>query len=29
MKSDEGAMKAETDAHWVAADCGTIKPATR
>jgi hypothetical protein len=29
MKSDEGAMKAETDAHWVAADCGTIKPTTR
>ena len=29
MKSDEGAMKAETDAHWVAADCGKIKPAAR
>ena len=29
MKSDEGAMKAETDANWVAADCGNIKPTAR
>ena len=29
MKSDEGAMKAETDANWVAADCGKIKPTAR
>lgn len=29
MKSADGAMKAETDARWVAADCGKIKPTAR
>jgi hypothetical protein len=29
MRSAEGNMKADTDARWVAADCGKIKPAPR
>ncbi len=29
MKSAEGAMKVDTDARWVAADCGKIKPTAR
>lgn len=29
MQSAEGSMKSETDARWLAADCGSIKPAGR
>lgn len=29
MKSADGAMKVDTDARWVAADCGKIKPTAR
>lgn len=29
MQSAEGSMKADTDARWIAADCGAIKPAGR
>lgn len=29
MQSAEGAMKVDTDASWVAADCGKLKPTAR
>lgn len=29
MQSAEGSMKADTDARWIAADCGAVKPTAR
>lgn len=29
MASEQGAMQSETDARWIGADCGTLKPTAR